>query len=379
MNIWNFLLTALILTGFIIWSLILTAQTSTIIDELTNLPIPAPFINPADDSDSDDEGDKGQKGQKGQKGSCDCSGSCRKVCCYQTPQPCKGQKADPCHNPCQKGAKGEPGPKGAPGQSPPQAPPVPGPKGSEGPEGDKGTKGEKGEPDGDKGEKGSDGAKGETGQKGDAGGQKGEKGETGADGPKGEPDGDKGEKGEAGQKGEEGNKGEIGFTGQKGEKGATNLAELRMFNWGHANDEGTLNNNEWDGTNTVAGNKQTHHIFDLGTGTYRVTSVMMVDMNQPDQHLYVDEILPANFNSSSITNPMDIKFISVTGENKVTVAQGTGGDADKKITFTSSTDDEVIKVIFEVTATEPTCAFWYYRASSNNNKLHLYQVIIETL
>lgn len=341
-NPWNFILTALILTGLIIWILILTAQTTTIIDELNNLafPIPTPFTTTTNDNKD------GQKGQKGQKGSCDCgTSSCRKVCCYQqnSHKGCKAQQSPPsAPTPPIKGQKGM---KGETGQ--------------EGPTGPTGPKGSKGDPDGQKGEKGE---KGNDGAKGDAGGQKGEKGE----------------KGEGGEKGDEGSVGQKGNDGQKGQKGELNLDNLRMFNWGHSNDEGTLNSDQWDGAQTVSGNKQTHHIFDLGSGTYTVTAVMMVDMNQPDQHLYVDEISPANFNSSSITNPMDIKFISVTGENKVTVAQGTGGDADQKITFTSSTDDEVIKVVFEVTATEPLCSFWYYRSSSNNNKLHLYQVIIET-
>ena len=324
------ILASLLFIGLIIWSFIIAVKTCTIAENLQNLPLPIPFSTTSFTNTTT------QKGQKGQKGSeCKCStSSCQRVCCYQQepPAPChKGQL-------CQKGQKGEKGQKG----QEPQA--VPGPKG----------------------------------EKGDAGGQKGEKGEVGADGQKGEPDGDKGSKGQKGDVGVEGSKGEIGSTGQKGDKGETNR-DLRMFNWGHSNDEGTLNDEDWDGSMTVAGNKQTHHIFDLGAGTYQVTAVMMVDMNQPDQHLYVDEIVPANFNSSNITNPMDITFVSVTGEVKVTVAQGTGGDAKQKITFTSGTNDEVIKVIFTVTATEPTCSFWYYRASSNNNKLHLYQVIIEAI
>lgn len=367
---------SLLFIGLIIWSFIIAVKTCNIAENLQNLPLPTPFSTTSFPITTSTSTQKGQKGQKGSE--CKCSSSCQRVCCYQ-PYCAKGctkgcTKGQEPPVPCQKGQKGEQGLKGDKGAVP-QSAPVPGPKGNSGEEGPKGEKGDAG---GQKGDKGAEGPKGEEGQKGDAGGQKGEKGEMGADGQKGEPDGEKGAKGQKGDSGMKGSKGEIGYTGQKGEKGETNR-DLRMFNWGHSNDEGTLNDDDWDGAMTVAANKQTHHIFDLGAGTYQVTAVMMVDMNQPDQHLYVDEILPANFNSSNITNPMDITFVSVTGEVKVTVAQGTGGDAKQKITFTSGPSDEVIKVIFTVTATEPTCSFWYYRASSNNNKLHLYQVIIEAI
>lgn len=346
MYFWKLLFSALVLTGIIFWILILTAQTTTIIDELSNLPVPFTVLDTSSPTTTSTPTalSKGQKGEKGTSSSCHriCSNgpnSCQKGCSY------KGYM-------CDKGEKGNKGDQGSKGE----------------PQSSTGSKGEKGDTGGQKGEKGDSGPKGQEGSKGDAGGQKGDKGESG-------PKGQEGSKGDAGgQKGEVGSKGEKGDSGgQKGEKGSVD----RMFNWGHINNEGTVNNTVWDGVNTVTDNTQTHHIFDLGIGTFTVNAIMMVDKNQPDQHLYIDEIYPANFNTSSISNPMDLSFVSVVGENKVTVSQGTGGDGDKKITFTSGTEDEVIKVTYQVTTTTPTCTFWYYRASSNNNKLHMYQVIIE--
>jgi len=346
------LMSLLILAAIIIWLYMLTATTTGIIDGLSGFPGPTDIdlftLQPT-------QSVKGDKGNKGDTTSDPLTTS-------STPGP-KGQK----------GETGSEGKKGEAGSVLNILKGLKGIQGIQGIQGVQGLSGEKGESGGQKGEAGADGSDGSDGQKG----SDGPKGNAGTNGTKGE----QGDKGESGSDGKDGSKGEVGSEGPKGsdgEKGNTGAqgGDGFVLNWAHKHNEAALDDTKWDGVMTFENAfDQVHHIYTLPVGLRTIDAIFMIETKEADHDFYIDEILPANYNVSSVTNPMDITFVSSTGSVTASVAQGTGGDAAKKLTFSAGSANEVIQVRFTVQATTDN-SIWYYRSSLGTRRLYMYNVIV---
>lgn len=208
---------------------------------------------------------------------------------------------------------------------------------------------------------------------------KGVAGEPGAQGEPG-PSGKRGSKGDPGPRGRQGNPGPCckgdpgprGPPGIQGPPGSDANCNILSFNWIHGQSS-LLTDDLWQGSLV---DTQTFHMFESEKECVDVT-VLVGIASGVYTNLTVDEIIPSNFNTTNITNPLNITFVSVSGNVVSDSGQGTGSS----IIISGGDIFEIVTIKMKVQF-EANTSIWKWRLfnepSENSSKeVYLYNITIK--